>query len=191
MLKKIIATTLLAGLTSTCIAEEMPSFSYVEGKYITIENDALDADGFGIKGSVELGDFFIFADYAKVSDSMTFFDETVDIDVDPYNLGLGYQFSIGDATAMYASAAFGKFDGDVDADTNTIEVGIRSNLNSMFELNGAIARLDIEDVDAEFGFKVGTLISFGESNWGATVDYSTFGGDVDIDSWSVGVRYSF
>ena len=97
-MKTPIATSLLAVLALAPLATlaESPSYSYVEGGYVRTNIDGVgkDADGFLVRGSIELPhDFFLFAGYID--------QDVYGIDIKQYGVGAGYAWSMTDTTDLY------------------------------------------------------------------------------------------
>ena len=78
-------------------------------------------------------------------------------------------------------------------DIDTLRFGIRRQLTDQLELNARYAWNDVEDGDDGDdgdGFQVGLAFKLAD-HVSITTEYETIGGDLDIDSWTAGLRVSF
>ena len=88
------------------------SWSYLEGGYVNTDIDGFDeeVDGFTLRGSYEFTDnVFVFAGYTDQGTSVSGFD----IDVESYNLGLGYAWPLGKALDVYGKLGYVSSEADV------------------------------------------------------------------------------
>src|SRR5690606_13916559 len=99
MKRSIIALALAALLSLSAQADDKLSYTYVEADYVNINGDGgADADGFGVRGSFEFADsgFYGFGGYNTVEVDGT------SIDVDSFDLGVGYAHGLSDNAALIA-----------------------------------------------------------------------------------------
>lgn len=191
MKKTLLAIALLAGFAGTANASEL-SYSFVEADYVDIGDFGSGGDsfdGFGLRGSVEFGDnFYGLASYNSTSASPF----GVNIDIDTYDVGLGFHHSINDKADFFADASYShinldSFGGGANDNGYTVNVGFRGNFNDHFEGSIAANHRDLGDFGSDSSLALGAHIKFNET-WGITAN-TEFGGD--DTRYSVGVRASF
>lgn len=186
-----IATAMLAALALAPLASqaEGPGYSYVEGGYVRTNIDGIgkDADGFVVRGSVELPrDFFLFASYI---------DQGVyGIDIKQYGVGAGYAWSMTDTTDLYGKVGYAKAEADADAygfglddDGYSLGVGIRSLVTKNVELEASINYVDLSDSGDDTTFGAGARWYFTE-NFALGIEAQV--GD-DATTYGIGFRWSF
>lgn len=168
------------------------SWSYLEGGYVNTDIDRLDedVDGFALRGSYELTDkVFVFAGYTDQGTSVA----GVDIDVQSYNLGLGYAWPLGKALDLYGKVAYVNAEADVqgfgsaDDDGYSLAVGLRGRAVEQLELEGAVSYVDLSDSGDDTTLDVG-------ARWYFTPQFAvgvegSFGDDAN--TYGLGVRWSF
>jgi hypothetical protein len=143
-----LAAALLA-LPLAAQAEDKISYNYVDAAYVVVDIDGFskDADGFALRGSVELTDsVFLFAGYADLSVNAGGFN----IDEKDYSVGVGYDWSMSDTMSLYGKVAWVRAEGDalgfsVDEDGFSLGVGIRAFVLDPLELEGAVTYADLGD----------------------------------------------
>ncbi|MGI9270232.1 MAG: porin [Woeseiaceae bacterium] len=177
-------------LSSAAAVADGPSYSYIQATYQEVELDASgtgfsdpDGDGFGVAGSVEVGDkWHIFADYATA-------DLEGVVDIDLTTAGLGYRHGISNKTDVFAELGFAKadFEGIGDDTGISVRLGIRSMVSDSLEISANIGESDYDDVDfgTEFGANLWYTVS-GNVAVGAEVRFAD-----DITRYGVGVRLFF
>lgn len=184
-----IATAMLAGLALAPLASqaESPSYSYIEGGYVRTNIDGIDkdADGFLVRGSVELPhDFFLFASYI---------DQGVyGIDIQQYGVGAGYAWSMTDTTDLYGKVGYVKAEADyagfgLDDDGYSLGIGIRSFVTKNLELEAAVNYVDLSDSGDDTTFGAGARWYFTE-NFAMGIEAQV--GD-DATTYGIGFRWSF
>ena len=184
-----IATAMLAAcaLAPLVSQAESPSYSYVEGGYVRTDIDGVgsDADGFLVRGSVELPhDFFLFAGYV---------DQGVyGADIKQYGVGAGYAWSITDTTDLYGKVGYARAEADaydfgLDDDGYSLGVGIRSFVTSRLELEASVDYVDYSDLGDDTTFGIG-------ARWYFT-DHFALGVEAqvadDATTYGIGLRWSF
>lgn len=197
MKKNLLAALIATTFVAPTVLAEAPSYSYVDINYIDLDV-GLSVDGFGIAGSVELGEnFFINGEYAGLEGNVRVFDTNVGVDVDMTNIGFGYKSEFGESSSWFASYTLGDLDfSDLDVDANAIRVGLRSMTTESLELNASIVSYDFDasssDPDdsgsaTETGFQVGLAYTAAE-DFQIILDVE----DVDgLDSVTLGARFNF
>lgn len=184
-----IATALLAAFTFLPLASqaESPSYSYVEGGYVRTDIDGIgkDADGFLVRGSVELTDeFFLFAGYL---------DQGVyGADIKQYGVGAGYAWSMNDSTDLYGKAGYVRAEADVDGfgiddDGYSLGIGIRSFVTKNFELEASVNYADYSDLGDDTTFGAGARWYFTEQ-FALGIEAQVAD---DATSYGIGLRWSF
>lgn len=186
---------------------DAPSFSYIEVEYVAsgdldISDDSIsasaDLDGFAITGSIELGIFILQASRFELEGDGPL-NSTLEDSIS--TLALGLAFEVGNAQ-LYGLArvrqdeltATSSFLGSLEEDATSggAEVGIRWNLTDRFELNANIGTPALDQ-----GTSIGAGAQFFiTKNIGITAEYNSIeieenDIEAEIDTFSVGLRYSF
>lgn len=184
-----ITTALLAALTLAPLASqaEGPSYSYVEGGYVITDVDGIgsDADGFLIRGSVELtDDFFLFAGYVD--------QDISGVDLKQYSVGAGYAWSATDTTDLYGKVGYAKAEADymgfgIDDDGYSLGIGVRSFVMEKLELEASVNYVDLSDSGDDTTFGAGARWYFTEQ---FAMGIEAGVGD-DATSYGIGLRWSF
>lgn len=191
MKKTLLALALLAGFAGTANASEL-SYSLIEADYVSIGDfDSGDNfDGFGLRGSVEFGDnFYGLASYNSTSASPF----GVNIDIDTYDIGVGYRHSINEKADFFVDASYSHIKlsafGSTGADDDgyTVNLGFRGAFNDHFEGSVAAVHRELGDFGNDTSLGLGAHFKFNKT-WGITAD-TEFGGD--DTRYSVGVRARF
>lgn len=191
MKKSLIVLSLLAGFAGSANASEL-SYSFIEADYVNLGDfgGAESFDGFGVRGSIAFGEnFYGLASYNNTSANPF----GVNIDIDLWNVGLGFKHSINDkadffADASYSDASVSCFGcSDPDGSGYTVNVGFRGNFNDHFEGSIAANHRDLSDFGSDTSLALGAQFKFNET-WGITAN-TEFGGD--DNRYSIGVRASF
>ena len=168
------------------------SYSYLDAAYVNTDIDQFDedVDGFALRGSYELtNNVFVFAGYADQGTSVAGFD----IDLQTYNLGLGYAWPLGKALDVYGKMGYVSAEvdaqgfGDADDDGYSLAVGLRGRAVEQLELEGAVNYVDLSDSGDD------TTLDLG-ARWYFTPQFA-FGvegsfGD-DANTYGLGVRWNF
>lgn len=168
------------------------SWSYLEGGYVNTDIDRFDedVDGFALRGSYELTDeVFVFGGYTDQSTSVA----GRDLDVQSWNLGLGYAWPLGEALDLYGKLGYVSAEadlegfGDADDDGYSLAVGLRGRAVEQLELEGAVSYVDLSDSGDD------TTLDLG-ARWYFTPQFA-FGiegsfGD-DANTYGLGVRWNF
>jgi hypothetical protein len=168
------------------------SYSYLDAAYVNTDIDQFDedVDGFALRGSYELtNNVFVFAGYADQGTSVAGFD----IDLQTYNLGLGYAWPLGKALDVYGKVGYVSSEadvqglGDADDDGYSLAVGLRGRAVEQLELEGAVTYVDLSDSGDD------TTLDLG-ARWYFTPQFA-FGvegsfGD-DANTYGLGVRWNF
>lgn len=206
------------------------SYSYIEAGYAkskqdighdawrapTIRTGDIDADGYYLKGSVELGQtpFYLFGGYKKASDDNVSVRVTdplalvvptkLDVDAKQFDLGFGYHHGLSDRVDLVTELSYLRTDLDVDAvslvapftrvrgrsvdgDDYRVGVGIRGQLAQNFEGWIKAHYTDGDYYDSQFGGTLGVLVKFNPT-WGVSAEAEV--GD-DNQLYTIGVRASF
>jgi len=188
-MKTRIATAMLAAFALAPLASqaEGPSYSYVEGGYVRTDIDGLgkDADGFLVRGSIELPhDFFLFASYV---------DQGVyGADIKQYGVGAGYAWSMTDTTDLYGKVGYAKAEADaydfgLDDDGYSLGIGIRSMVTKNVELEASVSYADYSDLGDDTTFGVGARWHF-TANFAVGIEAQVAD---DATTYGIGLRWSF
>jgi len=168
------------------------SWSYVDAAYINTDIDRFDedVDGFALRGSYEIVDnLFVFAGYADQGTTVA----GLDIDLQTYNLGLGYAWPLGEALDVYGKVGYVSAEadvgglGDVDDDGYSLALGLRGRAVEQLELEGAVSFVDLSDSGDD------TTLDLG-ARWYFTPQFAvglegSFGDDAN--TYGLGVRWNF
>jgi hypothetical protein len=158
------------------------SWTYAELNYLWRDSNSADKtlDGVEVRGSFEIMfNFFLQASYARLSNG---------VDLDEYNVGLGYHFPVGSTFDLYGIASYAKDDfsgGGSDADGASLAAGARFRVLEKLELNGELEWANVHT--SAGGVEVGArwylmdMLSVGAS-------YRSFDHD---DTFGVGARVQF
>lgn len=159
------------------------SYNYVQGGYVRTNTDNADADGWGLGGSVAVHpNFHLFGNYSTQE------VDHVNIDVDQWRLGAGYNRSISDRTDFVGTVAYEKFDaGSADLEGYSLEAGVRSSLAPAFEGYALAGYEDGDQYDGDFYGRLGGTVKF-NPNWGVNADVKIADGDTQ---WFVGPRFTW
>jgi len=146
--KKCLPVILISISTFAVSAQESDlSYSYVDIAYQ--KGDWLNADFDGLRigiSAVISGPVFIVGSYA-----IDEFDE-VDIDVDVFDVGLGFHLPVYNnidfaASAEYVNYMFDTLGEEIDIDGYRVNAGFRAKPHEVFELSAFMHYADIEDED--------------------------------------------
>ncbi|SMQ58577.1 Outer membrane protein beta-barrel domain-containing protein [Pseudidiomarina planktonica] len=191
-----ISAALCLGLAAPSAQAQEPSFSYIGGSYIELDEADTTFDGYEAEISSQLGErWFLSASYAQLSGDWTGGEE-LDLDVGYARLG----FIVGDAEnaafylgpqAQYLKADFGfgsdgEFDIASESETDYGAFGgVKVMLGDRIELNGEASWVDMEDENFT-SYSAGVKF-FITKNFAATGE-AQFG---DLDGFKVGLSYHF
>jgi len=197
MKTRLAAALLLASLPFAASARDsLGTFSYVEAgverlsvDYDVPGSDALDFDGVGIRGSIELSDsFYLYGGYAWSRND----DFLVDIDARRAHGGVGYRYSVFDNADLTAEVGFQHIELDADGfednlDAGRVSIGLRGAVSNNIEGWIKANYVDGSDYDGEFSATLGVQAVFNET-WGVVGEIES--GDL-TSQITLGVRASF
>ena len=182
MKRSLIALALVAMLPLSAQADDKLSYTWVEADYLNVDGDA---DGFGLRGSLEFGDsnFYGFGGFSAVE-----IDNT-SIDVDSYDIGLGYAHGLSENTALLAEISYlnSDFSGFGDLDGYRASVGLRGSFTENFEGLVKANYVDGDDFDGDFSGTLGAQYKFTQT-WGVVGEIEAGDGG---ETYLVGLRASF
>jgi len=182
MKRSLIALALVALLPLSAQADDKLSYTYIEGNYVNLDGDA---DGFGVRGSFEFGqsNFYGFGTWQNVE-----IDNT-NIDVDFFDVGIGYAHGISPNAALISELAYIKADagGGADADGYRVSVGLRGSFSDKVEGLIKANYTDGSDFDGDFSGTAGLHWKFTQT-WGLTGEVEFGDGG---EAYLVGLRASF
>lgn len=193
MKRSLMALALAAALPVSAQAAEL-SYNFIELDYARMNVDNVggdfDPDGFGLKGSFELGEkLYAFGSYLRGSDDVS----GIDIDLDQTQLGLGYRQGVSDTADFIAELSWinqsvdaGTF-GDTDASGGRLSAGFRGAMAENFEGYAKANYTDGGEFDGDFSGTLGAQVKFNPT-WGVTGE-AEFGSDANI--YMLGLRASF
>ena len=177
-MKKLILATAVLCAAGAVHAAESPEWNYVGVNYQDLDVYSTSVDGFGLTGSVLLGEnVFLTGDFSQTSGS--------GMDLDWLSAGVGYKFDVSPTTDLYGAISYEDFGGDASETGYGLTAGVRSMITESIELGAALEHLDV--VDTETGASVSGKYYFSDKfSVGAT-----FGSMGDIDTMSVGAFLHF
>ena len=190
MLRSILLVILFA--FSTAVYADGFNYNSVTATYGQIDFDDFDADGdiFGIEGSFAVSDsFHVFAGYGvgEVEDNIS------SIDLDQWNIGLGYNMSLSDKIDLVTGLSYEYIElsaaNQISVDDNGfgLSVGLRMAATENLEVNAGLSYIDYSDGGDNTAIGGGVLYSFTESfALGASVSF-----DDDTTGYNVGGRFYF
>jgi Ax21 family sulfation-dependent quorum factor len=181
MKRSLLALALVAIAPFAAHADDNLSYTYVEADYVNVDGDA---DGFGVRGSVEFADsgFYGLGSWRTVE-----VDDT-SIDVDNWELGAGYAHGVSDNVDLLGEVAYNNVEVEgFDADGYRASVGVRGSFSPNFEGLLKANYLDGDDVDGDFSATVGAQYKFTKT-WGVVGEAEFADGG---EAYTLGVRASF
>jgi hypothetical protein len=140
-MKKMIFVLFAAVLAlSACSpAAKAADYTYVSGSYTTVDVRDYSFDGYGLEGSLSLGDhLFVEAGYTNSDDS--------DFGAGVAKVGVGFRDAVTENTDLYGvGSALIKVDNRADFDKYTyeVEVGLRTQLFDRVEVRGGVIATDV------------------------------------------------
>lgn len=175
-----------------------PKWDLVEAGYVEGDIDIEDSSptGFGGAFTKSLGEnFYLTGRYRDISEDVTMFGESVELEVSQISLGAGYSVHVTDSTDVFGQVTYenlelGASSGGESAseDDNGFgaEIGVRSMLTDSFELGAKIGYLDIADESET---------TFGASAYYYVTDTVAVGATYemwdDVDFMGINLRYAF
>lgn len=183
MKRMLLSFALIAALPLAASAAEL-DYSYIEGGYQNFDVDGgADADGWNLGGSAALGqNFHLFGSYGQAD------LKGVDLDVDIWRVGLGWNTSISDSSDLVVRANYLQLDSDLaDADGYEAEVGLRSALGDQFETYVALGYVDGDDGREDVYGKLAAQYRFNPT-WGLTASATVSDG---ANEYFIGPRITF
>jgi len=195
MKNSLLALGLLATLPFAAAAADNISYNYVEGDYVKTDpsGHGNNADGWGLKGSYAFHpNFHVFAGYQKQK-----IDGPSDLDVNQWNVGLGYNYAISNSTDLLARVSYQNWDPEYyrkDFNGWATEVGINNSFGprvSTYLLAGYedYAKRDNINPEGQFYGRLGGQYNF-TPNWALSGDIKMYTKHGDVQ-WSVGPRFSW
>lgn len=202
MKKHITLALALAIAPSAAFAGEL-SYGYVEAAYTdsTLSLNTFDFydtsdNGYALKVSSPIGERFY--------GSMGMHAETFDgQEVKPWELALGVRQPMAEGVDFVAEVAYLGVNSRADGtsyhnDGYRVAAGVRAAIGEHVELAAKATWTDVENADDVVGVNIGAHVKFNQT-WGAVAQYHYneynfiyYGIDTgDVDTWQVGVRYSF
>ena len=197
MKKQLAAALMLACAPFAASARDsLGSFTYVEAgvQRLSVDfdipgGDAIDFDGIGLRGSLELSDsFYLYGGLGWARND----DFTTDIDAYQAQGGLGYRYTVFDNADLTAELGFqhteldaGSVSDNLDADRAS--VGVRGVLSNSIEGWVKANYVDGSDYDGEFSGTLGAQFIISET-WGIVGEIEA--GDL-TSQYMLGVRASF
>ena len=193
---RLLAVLLAAAVVAPVAEARELSYSYLEGGYARTNLDGFsDPDGWLVGGSVALGSrFHLFGSYSQ-QDLRTdlLLDPQadpvrIDLDVDHWNIGFGYNHALGDRADLVLRLAYEKLDIELfDSEAVSLEVGVRGLLGERFEGWAMAGYADAKHGSGDAYARLGAQYRFNRA-WGLVADARISDGDSSV---FFGPRFSF
>lgn len=191
-----VTTALLLGMGSTAALANSPSFSYIEGRYVEMDEAETTFDGFEAEISGRLGQYmFLSGSYGELS------GDWADIAGADFNIAtgrLGFIFGRDERVAAYVGPQVSYIDtnyglgsdGDwqLGSESSTdygAFAGVRAMILPRVEVNGEVSYIDFER-ESLTSYTAGTKLYL-TPNLAATGQLRMG----DLDGFTVGLNYSF
>ncbi len=195
-MKKIAIAIALVAATGVAQAAERPEWNQLGIAYQSLDVNGESINGFGVAGSALISEqLFVAGSFARASEEVNMFGESVDLDLDTTSLGLGFRHPLSANTDFFAVVSYEKIEATAyymgesgSASDNGVGLtgGFRSMLTESFEIGGSLAYITIDD-ESETAVSVGAdyyltpSIALGLAH--SVAD--------DVDTTSVGVTFVF
>ena len=166
----------LASIISTAHAGDL-SYNYIEGGYSKYNIDEVDS-AFTVGGSYGVTNNINIIGSYSTTDIKT--DGTADINMNQYEVGVGYHFPISDETDLTADVSYLSVEAEASQGGVTISgsesgygvgVGVRHQLTDSIEAKARVSYADIKD-NSEMALTVGGRYNINEA-LSAGVDLTT------------------
>ncbi|WP_347329805.1 outer membrane beta-barrel protein [Marinimicrobium locisalis] len=195
-MKKTVLATALVCAAGAAQAAEQPEWNQLGVAYQSAELGNESLNGFALTGSALISEqAFVVGSFARASDEVLLFGESIDLDLDTTSLGLGFRHPLSVNTDFFAVVSYEKIkatayyrgqSGSASDNGFGLTGGFRSMLSEAFEVNGSLGYVSIDD-ESE------TTVSIGADYYltptiAVGVAYSTFD---DLDTTSLGVTFVF
>ena len=193
---------LTAAAASFTYASEL-NYTYVEVGYLDTEVDDsgidIDIDGFGISGSVAIGDtFFVTAAYVdQDGDGSDRFLSDFDAEGEQFSVGLGAHWALSDSIDIVGTVSYIDVEAEIDVpgfgsvsaddDGFGLGIGLRGKAGDAIELEGGLQYVDLDDSGDDTAIFLEGRYYFSD-NFAAGVGVSF---SDDETSWEIGARYEF
>ena len=181
MKRSLLALALVAVLPFAAQADDKLSYTYVEADYVNLDGDA---DGWGLRGSVEFGE----SGFYGLGGWRTAEIDGTSVDVDNWELGVGYAHDLSTNVDLISELAYERADVEgFDVDGYRASVGVRGSFSPNFEGLAKASYVDGDDVDGDFVGTLGAQYKF-TPTWGVVGEAEFADGG---ELYTVGVRASF
>ena len=186
---RAITCILLLAAGGPLLAQEL-NYNYIQGIYSRTEVDAgpedVDGDGYGLYGSIEVGDMWhAFANFTRA-------DLDRGSDYDQVWIGGGLHTTLAPNMSLYLNLAYINVDasgaaGSLDDDGLGTALGLRVFVLPQVEVSGAISYADLGDAGDSTSIE-------GEAWYYLTREFALGGGigfGDDVTRYGIGARYFF
>ncbi|MBB3047201.1 hypothetical protein FHR99_001437 [Litorivivens lipolytica] len=193
MIRKTMLASLLVASSFGAYANDL-SYSYIEAGVLDVDLDGIDADGFGLNLSAELGDIaFVRIGYGDIEtdDRFSVFGFTDEISLSEVSLGIGFHTPLANNVDLVGELSIGRQEVEfsVFEDEETVKgasLGVRGKVNRFVELNAGVGYSDVDD-DSETSLGAG-IRAYLNRDISLALNYAT-GDDVDVTTLSA--RFNF
>ena len=106
MMRNLIALSVITAFTTTsAMAEQEPSYNFIEGGYVKLnlgDSSDISLGGVEVRGNIELNDHFYFdTKYISVSATQETYAGKIDYDLNELRLGIGYKTNLMPGTSLF------------------------------------------------------------------------------------------
>lgn len=193
MIRKIFFASLLTASTFSAYANDL-SYSYIEAGVLDVDLDGVDAGGFGLNLSAELGDIaFVRVGYGNIEtdDSFSIFGFTDEISLSEVSLGLGFHTPLASNVDLVGELSIGRQEVEfsIFEEEETVKgasLGVRGKANRILELSAGVGYSDVDD-DSETSVSAG-IRAYLNRDISLALGYAT-GNDVDVTSLSARLNF--
>lgn len=195
-MKKTVLATALVCAAGAVQAAKQPEWNQLGIAYQAAELGNESLSGFALSGSALIAEqAFVVGSFARASDDVLLFGESIDLDLDTTSLGVGFRHPLSVNTDLFAVVSYEKIEatayyrgesGSASDNGFGLTGGFRSMLTETFELSGSLGYITIDD-ESE------TAISIGADYYvtptvAVGMAHSIFD---DLDTTSLGVTFVF
>lgn len=187
MKRQLLALTLTALLPFAAQSQEI-SYTYLEGGYSRLNSD-IDADGWGLNGSLALNEsFHAFGNYSRSE------FENSNIDLETFSVGLGTRYALKNQLHLLAQVGYENANPELQRSNEAwfAEAGARAAIGSRLEGWVLVGYEDGGNIDNEVYSKLGMQLKFpagtGLARWGLVSEIKFIDDD---EQFFIGPRLSF
>ncbi|QOL24913.1 hypothetical protein LP316_11410 [Thalassotalea sp. LPB0316] len=190
----VIASAMALAFSANVLAENNTpvSWDFAELGYKKVKFDGLTLDGYAVNISKLVTEqVYVFGSFARTQDDIDVgLASDINVELDQYNLGVGYRSQVNDTTDFFTAISYeiadvSAADEGMDDDGFAVDFGLRSMFGENLELAGTFGLLHLEGTDYVAG--VSANYQFTE-NFSATLGFEYM---ADVKQYALSARYSF